>query len=519
LKKAIIPTFPRSLDMRVVLGLLSLTLAGCATSALETSPERPDRPWKPMTDESGEILTGQTASGHSGDAYVLPSNQRLAEAPAALALDRSRKYSLPELIDLAQSYNPLTRVAWNAAREAALAAGIAKSAYLPRLSAAAVAGHQTSSSETTASFASTSASATAKGIVSTVSLQWLLFDFGRREALVDAATQGSVIANIAFTAAHQKVIHDVSLSFYSDVAARKRLANATIALKNARLIETAADERMKRGIGTSIEVAQARQGTAQARLGLVHAGGEARDSRLRLLSAMGISPVTEIEIADLSDRMLSPQLADAAEKSIPEALARRPDILAAYAGRKASRAELRAAEAEFLPKLFISGTGAYNSGTIDVSGIPGAENASLISNVSRSRFGSTALAGISVPIYDGGVRAAIMEQAQAKADNADVKLVRTREEAAREIFLVSNALRTSLVAHNASSAVSAAAQTTFDAAITAYRAGVGSVTDATAAQTQLLLARNGTSDAYYTTLAAAATLALATGSLGEAPYD
>lgn len=37
------------------------------------------------------------------------------------------------------------------------------------------------------------------GSASAVSLQWLLFDFGQRAALVDAAKQGSVIANIAFT--------------------------------------------------------------------------------------------------------------------------------------------------------------------------------------------------------------------------------------------------------------------------------------------------------------------------------
>jgi outer membrane protein TolC len=63
-----------------------------------------------------------------------------------------------------------------------------------------------------------------------------------------------------------------------------------------------------------------------------------------------------------------------------------------------------------------------------------------------------------------------------------------------------------------------AAQTTFDAALGAYRHGVGSITDVTVAETQLLLARNAQSDAHSAALTAAATLALATGELGAAPH-
>jgi Outer membrane efflux protein len=58
------------------------------------------------------------------------------------------------------------------------------------------------------------------------------------------------------------------------------------------------------------------------------------------------------------------------EKVISDALARRPDILAAYAAQKASLAGVRAAEAEFLPKVFVAGTGSYNGETLSVAGIP-----------------------------------------------------------------------------------------------------------------------------------------------------
>ena len=111
----------------------------------------------------------------------------------------------------------------------------------------------------------------------------------------------------------------------------------------------------------------------------------------------------------------------------------------------------------------------------------------------------------------------MLEQARSKADNASLALTHTREEAVRQIVAAQNGLTTSLNAHRASTVLVAAARTTFDAALAAYRNGVGSITDATVAETQLLQATNASTDAYSTALAAAATLALAVGALGSAP--
>ena len=109
------------------------------------------------------------------------------------------------------------------------------------------------------------------------------------------------------------------------------------------------------------------------------------------------------------------------------------------------------------------------------------------------------------------------EQARAKADKASLALTHTREEAVRQIVVAANGLRTSLSAYNAATSLTAAAETTFEASLTAYRNGVGSITDATVAESQLLQAKNASTDAYSATLSAAATLALAVGALGSAP--
>ena len=497
--------------------LSSVWLAGCATSALDMAPERPDRPWVPATTESGEVIAGEPQAPPTAEGYVLPANPILGKVPSPPTVDAAKVYSLSELIDLAETSNSATRIAWNDARRAALAAGIAESAFLPNITATAIGGYQGSSGHQTALGTGFSSNPSLDGTVSALSVQWLLFDFGERAAVVDAAKQGSVISNIAFTAVHQQLIYSVALAFYNYVSAQAHLATATHSLKNTQDVQAAAEDRYKHGFGTVTEVAQARQGTAQANLAVVLATGGAQDAYLALITAMGISPLTKIKIANASGRKLSASMAAPIESFISNALGRRPDVQSAYAAKKASLANVRAAQAEFMPKFFLSANGTYNSGNLNVTSLPSGGQQPPTVNVSGNHLGGSLFAGVTIPLYDGGTRDAQLGRARAEADSADARLTQVQEEAVRQIVLADNALHTSLSSYSASQTLEAAAQTTFGSTLAAYRNGVGSITDLTLAETQLLQAKNASTDAYSMALSAAATLALAAGALGTAP--
>jgi outer membrane protein len=506
--------------------LLSFALAGCATWAVDMAPDRPNRPWTPATTPSGEIVAGERAAPGQPQrtTYVLPSNDAMAGVPTRQSdLERNGVYTLPQLIDVAETNSPATRNAWNDARNAALAAGIAESTFLPLVSAGIVQGWQSSHNENTALGSTLTNNVTGQGNIEVLSVQWLLFDFGERAALVDAAKQGSVISNIAFTAAHQQVIYNVSLAFYANAAARARLASAGEALRDAEEVQFAAESRYKQGIGTVVEVAQARQSTAQAQLERVQADGAAQNSYLALISAIGISPMTKLKIADMSRRTLSASVMQPVERIVSAALARRPDVLTGYAAQRASLANLRAAQAAFLPKIFLAANGTRLSGSLDITAIPGFDKEVPILNlpnqagISGTQLSSTTLVGATVPIYDGGLRAASLEQARDRVDKAETTLTQIRHEAVRQIISARNTLKTSVSAYTASIALTAAAQTTFNAALAAYRNGTGTISDVTIAERQLLQAKNAATDAYSNSLSAAATLALSTGLLGSAP--
>src|SRR6266436_2354740 len=87
----------------------------------QNAPASPDHPWHGL-----------------GEARIEADARNLAQP--GLNLDPAKNYSLPELIDLAESHNPETRVAGERARAQAAAWGVARSELYPTVAAAALAG-------------------------------------------------------------------------------------------------------------------------------------------------------------------------------------------------------------------------------------------------------------------------------------------------------------------------------------------------------------------------------------------
>src|ERR1700734_1919462 len=127
----------RQFKPSIVIAICAVGLCGCAAWDVDLAPERADKPWAPTTTTTGEIVPGAKPSTEPKASYALPVNTDLTGLPAPLGLDRRKVYSLPELIDIAQSNNPLTRTAGNDPRNAALAPGIAEGPSLPKLRATA----------------------------------------------------------------------------------------------------------------------------------------------------------------------------------------------------------------------------------------------------------------------------------------------------------------------------------------------------------------------------------------------
>jgi outer membrane protein len=450
--------------------------------------------------------------------FVLPPNREAGVIPEPRTkLMTDHEYRLTELIDIAERENPETRVAWQRARNAAIGASVAENTYLPVITANVLGAYQGAEGSNSGSGVTLHNSGNLRGSAETVSLVWLLFDFGGRRNIVDSVRKLSNVSNIGFTRAHQQVIYAVSIAYYTYVGAVQRHHTAVEALANAKDIEAAAEARYKHGEGTVIETAQTRDLSARAQLTEVTTGGAEEQAYAALLAAMGISPLTTIRIGPVEHHPFVKEDVGPADEIVRDALSRRADVLEAYNTVQASQASIKAAEAENRPKIFLAGTGAYVSGQIGLTAIPGIGQQLPTLNITGNQWNGTVLLGVSIPIFDAHRRANAIHQAKNDEDRAAATLNEVRLNAVRQIVSAQISLRTSLAANDAASVSRATAQTSYNAALDSYKQGVGTVTAAVEAETHLFEADLTEADAYTSALSAAVTLAYATGRLGSAP--
>src|SRR6202790_2410147 len=327
---------------RATIGLALIASLLIAHPAMAQAPPSAEQPW--AIPESA--VRRPKALGNTG--FSVPHKQ----------------YDLAALVDLAERENPKTREAWEAAREAAAGIGLAESAYLPQLSFQAIGGYQHTPLPMPKSLvpAGYFVSET-REVIPALALKWLLFDFGRRDAQLQAARADSFVANVSFTGAHQKLIFDVSQAYFDLGAARGKLHAAQKALSTALTTQDAAVAKQNNGLATVVAVAQAQRQTAQARYTLAAAEGAERTARANLIAALGVPAATEIDVLDSAELPLPSAPADSVSKTVDQALAHRPDVIAALGKVDAAQAALKGERRSYYPVIELAGRAYQNIGS------------------------------------------------------------------------------------------------------------------------------------------------------------
>lgn len=498
---------------RIALVTLCAGIVGCAQQTIHpTSP-----------DASTPIGAVRTQSGAAD--FSLPAGLSLAEDPVStlvrpqisndlsVTIDPQRIYTLPELIDIAQRNKPATRAAWLRAREAALAVDVVEATYLPQLSANVLAGFATTSQFESAipelGIGTGRLTATGHQVVPNLAVEWLLFDFGTRDAALEIAKQASIGSNIAFHGVHQRVIFEVSEAYFQLSAARAETHIVRERLEDAHTLRRIAEGRLKEGLAIRVEVAQARQLEAQAQFDLTLAESREDKTRAALMHAMGLSPTTSIQVADLADRRLPKEVPMPLDELIGASLAQRPDIQAALTQVRAARSEVDLVASASRPKIAAVAQVGRAIGGFSLHDSRFGERASM------NRSLDEAMAGIvfTMPLFDGGRRQTRHAQARMQAEAAEQDLLEIRNLAAQEIVDAYSLLHSSLAAYTASGPLLEAGRETYETALGLYENGLASMAEVSQSKIALNDARLLQAQAFADTFAAATGLAFATGRL------
>ena len=130
----------RALRAAGILAVCYLVATGFACSTNVTEPSGATRIDYGMPARLGrQVAPAPSTPWRAPDLRGYTSVLKAAEPSS---IDLQKRYDLVELIDLAQRLNPETRVAWEAARQAAIGVGLVESAYFPVLTLTALGGYQ-----------------------------------------------------------------------------------------------------------------------------------------------------------------------------------------------------------------------------------------------------------------------------------------------------------------------------------------------------------------------------------------
>jgi outer membrane protein TolC len=263
-----------------------------------------------------------------------------------VAPDISKPLTLAELTDLALRNNPRTRQAWANARIEAAQYGIARSALMPKIDLLLNANRARTISGTTGI-----ATGEQNRYGPSASLSYVLYDFGAREAEVEAQSYRVLAANLTQNRVLQEVVFQVEQAYFRLLGVEQLVRAGNLALKSAEATLDAARRRQQAGLATIGDVYRSETAVAQAVLNLRRAEGEVAKARGQVAVACGVPVTTPLQLQPWADPGFAHQMKESLESMLRKATESRPDMAAAESRVRAARSAVTAAESAGMPTV------------------------------------------------------------------------------------------------------------------------------------------------------------------------
>lgn len=395
--------------------------------------------------------------------------------------------SLADVVERALCNNPQTREAWANARFQAAQVGIGESAYLPSLNLGAAETRNWSDGGSAGGRSYNQLSAS-------LSLSYVLYDFGARDAALENAKQILAAANATQDATLQSVFLAAVQAYYQLFATRAAVESAGQAEKSAQESFNAATARYNVGSGTPADKLQAQTALSQAVLNRIRAEGDFTNAQGQLANSMGLDANQPLAITPPVLGVPDAQFERNIGQLIEEARRQRPDLAAAEAQVNAAKAGAKAARAAGMPTV------------------------SLVANINRTHssiadpFNSSALGvAVNFPLFTGYNNTYRIRAAEAQIDTRLAQRERLSQQVALDVWQAYQSVVTETQAVKSASDLVASAEQSERVALGRYKAGIGSVLDVLIAQSALANARMQNIQAIYSWHIAKAALAQSLG--------
>jgi outer membrane protein TolC len=420
--------------------------------------------------------------------------------PHEFEMSRDHVYTLGELIDIAESNNPSTRVAWSAAKQRAAAVGIATSEMLPTIIGMAITRTFQEPLLLYRHFQLQDI-----GLIKTMlRMNYTLIDFGTRRSEIDAAKARLLQADFNFNDVHLQIIYDVVKKYY-DLQNAIGLRDAAEAnLRDYRALAQAAQERLDNGLATLPDVLEARAASAKAEYELHAADRNEQVVFGNLATTLTATPRVAFKVQGLDELTIPDALPESEEAAEERAMNDRPDLQGRLAAVQMASAEVRHARSAYYPKLEFEGDAGWLRAWGQQEKLPGIYGHVKVYD---------ARVTLSWTIFDGLRREKELARAKAERDTAEAEVNEARDHIADQVWTAYRDAETALEQRKAARALLQAATESYSAATEAYGYGVRNILDVLEAERALANARAADVTARAEVLNTMNELAYRTGSL------
>ena len=419
------------------------------------------------------LFTGRSVPGTAAAAMLDDSHSGICVfGPLANPLP------LQDAVERALCNNPKTREAWAQVKIQAAGVGVGRAAYLPTVSAnwqgvrddtvTNVTGFPQYSSDYRNSVLRTES----------VSLSWVLYDFGGRKAALANANALLAAAQASQQAALETAFANVAKDYYAAQAAQGAFMAATEIGQTANDSFKAATVRVDKGIAPISDELQAQTSWAEAVVNQTKAQGDWQTALGTLAADMDLDPSVPVTLPDVGDGVApDSEFNSSVADLIQEAKRSHPSVVAAEEQVDAALAKVAQTRAEGLPSLSLVAKYSKNNDPTTLQiGFP--------------QFATTGHEWylgfqVTIPIFEGFGRTYQIRQAEAQTELQRATLDEVQQQVGLDVWTSYQALQTATHNLGNSATLLDVARRSYAAAERRYQVGVGNILELLNAQSSL----------------------------------
>lgn len=342
--------------------------------------------------------------------------------------------------------------------------------------------------------------ATNSSISGALNLNWILFDFGLRNANLEQARQTFSAVMASQDSSTLMALNDTLRIYAEALSTWGKLDAVREAESAASQSLVIAQARYDAQVGSLTDKLQAQTALAQAVLDRTRAQGLWLSARGALALSMGLPVSQALSVADLDSAF--PFLDDlpAIDYLLAQAKEAHPRIRSLRFEQRALQARLESVQAD-------------GKGSVSVSGNAGASRTlgGGSSNTTRNLGGAVVA---SIPLFNEAEQNARTAQVQSQLGSRQAQMQLVESELENEVWRVSQQIRAETESLIAAKQLFTAAQSGYQVAHGRYKAGVGTLVDLLTAQTAVANARTQLQEAKLANVQSRIRLSLVSGRLG-----